>query len=265
MIDICRSNSETPQTSDEDWLFDFQLENGPLVRFRHVTPADAELIADSIRTASAETLLHRFFSPIRSLPVETLRELLNIDRPASLCLVGQIMEEQQPRIICGARFVRQSADDPMAEFAITVHDEFQQRGLGTFLMRKLAEQAKLVGVVNFEGYVLYSNTGMRYLIRHMSPSATWSYTDEVIRVVIPVESLLAPPIQPLIDLAAAADAKHENDAESSRTAKSQSMKRMFVRLARLLSLKRHRSRPATSNEQPPETRTRRPSFRRRPR
>ena len=268
MIDICRAESETAQPNTDDWLFEFQLANGPLVRFRDVTPADAELIAESIRTASAETLFHRFFSPIRSLPIETLRNLLNIDRPSSLCLVGEITQDEKPRIICGARFVRSSPDDVMAEFAITVHDEFQNRGLGTLLLRKLAEQARNVGVVDFEGYVLYTNTGMRHLIQRMSSTASWTYSDEVIRVVIPIESLVNPPVvspsvQPLPDKSTEIEAPLTMPSKGGP--KPKSMKRMIVRLARILSMNRHRRKAAQSTEPPPESLSQRPPFRRRPR
>lgn len=50
----------------EDWLAELPLAVGPVVRFSHVRPDDQSLITEAIRTASRETLLHRFFSPIRT-------------------------------------------------------------------------------------------------------------------------------------------------------------------------------------------------------
>jgi acetyltransferase len=176
---------------EKNWLFRYQLPDGPHVRFRYVTPADAELVAASIRTVSRETLLHRFFSPINTVPISSVREMLKINFPASICLVGEIDENGHPRIICGARFVRASSSDTMAEVALSVHDDFQCRGLGTFLLRKLGEFAFAAGVEKFEGYVLYSNARMRRLVERVSPSSQWFFFDDVIRVVIPVETLIS--------------------------------------------------------------------------
>lgn len=266
MIDICRIDVDAQQPMSGNSLFEYQLKDGPLVHFRDVTPADAELIAESIRTASAETLLHRFFSPIRSVPLETLRTLLVIDRPASLCLVGEIREGDQSRIICGARFVRSSTEDAIAEFAITVHDEFQHQGLGSYLLRKIAEEAKAVGVSELEGYVLYSNTGMLRLIQKMTASARWTYQDEVVRVVIPTESLLEERTgQSDLTSAAPTESKAAVSRVTRIKSKPRSMKRMLLKLARLLSLKRHPNRLSTNNDQPAANRPKPMSFRRRPR
>ncbi|WP_437192015.1 N-acetyltransferase family protein [Planctomicrobium sp. SH527] len=173
------------------WISDYQLQDGTLVRFRHVTPADAEMIADSIRTASPETLLHRFFSPITSVPIPVLKQLLDINPKSDLCFLGQAEINGETKAICGARYVRQN-ETTIAEIAITVHDDFQHRGLGTYLIRKLAELAAEQGIEQFEAIVMSTNTGMLRLIESVSPRHERFYLGDTIRLLIPITDLISP-------------------------------------------------------------------------
>ena len=153
------AESESPRGGDDQWLAEFPLADGAVVRFRHVRPEDQPFITDAIRTASRETLLHRFFSPIRSVSPDMLRRMLSIDRTKELCVVGVIKTERETRIMCGARYVR-LPEQGAAEVAITVHDDFQHLGLGGFLLKLLARLAKDDGIRRFEADVLASNEKM---------------------------------------------------------------------------------------------------------
>ena len=73
---------------------EFQLADGGVVHFRHVQPEDEPLIAEAISTSSPETLLHRFFSPIRRVSSDRLRAMLTIDRKKETCIVGVVTEKE---------------------------------------------------------------------------------------------------------------------------------------------------------------------------
>ena len=158
-----------PRSDDSDWCAEWPLDGGQLVRFRHVRPEDGPLVAEAIRTASRETLLHRFFSPIRSVSPVQLREMLDIDRAKQTCIVGLIATPDNTRLVCGARYVR-LPQPHTAEVAVTVHDDFQHRGLGTFLIQVLARVALAVGIFGFEGYVMNSNRKMLNLFTKLAPN-----------------------------------------------------------------------------------------------
>jgi acetyltransferase len=183
------TQSESQQVSHEEWLAELPLTGGPVVRFRHVRPDDEPLIAEAIRTASRETLLHRFFSPIRSVSADVLRRMLAIDRTKETCIVGAVIAQEAVRIVCGARFVKLRPD--AAEIALTVHDDFQRRGLGTFLVRLLAKLARAEGIRWFEAEVMASNQKMRNLFKKvMSPSrAVGRWTGDVYHIVIDVQTV----------------------------------------------------------------------------
>lgn len=162
------TKSNSPQDRDPEWLAEWPLADGPTVRFRPVRPDDQPLITEAIRTASRETLLHRFFSPIRSVSPDQLRRMLAIDGSREVCIVGVVTVDNASRVICGARYVRLPRPGA-AEIALTVHDDFQRRGLGAFLLQLLARRAVADGIAWFEADVMASNRKMLNLFTKLAP------------------------------------------------------------------------------------------------
>lgn len=160
--------STPSRANGPEWLAEWPITDGPPVRFRHVLPDDEPLVTEAIRTASRETLLHRFFSPIRSVSPDQLRGMLAIDRAKQTCVVGLVATPGGTRLICGARYVRLPPPHT-AEFAVTVHDDFQHRGLGAFLLQLLARLAVADGIRWFEADVMNSNRKMLNLFTKLAP------------------------------------------------------------------------------------------------
>lgn len=182
----------TPGRPSPEWLGELPLTSGALVRFRHVRAADEPLIAAAINSSSRETLLHRFFSPIRKVSPEQLRRMLVLDPTKETCIVGVLPAATDHRIVCGARYVKLARPDA-AEIALTVHDEFQHCGLGTALLRILARLALAEKLEWFEAEVLSSNHKMLSLLRKLAPGqAKGHWTGEVYHVEIPVRTLVTP-------------------------------------------------------------------------
>ena len=156
---------------EPQWISELPLADGLIVRFRHVCPEDEPLVSEAIRTASSQTLLHRFFSPIRSVSPPQLRRMLAIQPENEVCIVGVVTVADRMRIVCGARYVR-LPKPAAAEIALTIHDDFQRRGLGTFLLRLLARLAIADGIRRFEADVMASNRKMMSLFNKLAPNHT---------------------------------------------------------------------------------------------
>lgn len=162
------------------------------MRFRHVRAEDETLIAAAINSSSRETLLHRFFSPIRKVSPEQLRRMLVLDPTRETCIVGVLTTAADHRIVCGARYVKLVRPEA-AEIALTVHDEFQHCGLGTALLQLLARLALAEKLEWFEAEVLSSNHKMLSLLRKLaSGQAQGHWTGEVYHVEILVRTLVTP-------------------------------------------------------------------------
>jgi RimJ/RimL family protein N-acetyltransferase len=186
---MATTSTKVQERKEPEWLAELALTGGPVVRFRHVRPDDEPLITDAIRTASRETLLHRFFSPIRSVSPEMLRQMLVIDRAKETCIVGVTKEQGATRMVCGARYVKLPRPEA-AEFAVTVHDDYQRRGLGRFLLKLLANLALAEGIRQFEADVMNSNQKMLNLFRKATKSrAGWHRTDDIHHVVLELSTL----------------------------------------------------------------------------
>jgi acetyltransferase len=146
----------------------FKLASGEQIRFRPVRPEDEPMVAEAFRTASRETLLHRFFTPLPGLSSEHLRQLLTIDPVREVCIVGELTTEAGKRIVCGARYVRLT-DPLIAEIALTVHDDFQGQGIGGVMLRLLIQLGRTDGIRTFAADVLATNVKMLRLLEKVAP------------------------------------------------------------------------------------------------
>jgi len=182
-------SAEAQSPHSPEWLAELALASGPLVRFRHACPADEPLLAAAINSASRETLLHRFFSPIRSVAPDQLHRMLVFDASRETCIVGLTEGNAAPRLVCGARYVK-LPKPRTAEIALTVHDDFQHCGLGTFLLRLLAQLAQAEDLEWFEAEVLSTNRKMLSLFRKLSRGqAAGQWTGDVYHLRLPITVL----------------------------------------------------------------------------
>jgi L-amino acid N-acyltransferase YncA len=73
--------------------------------------------------------------------------------------------------VATARFIRcGDAAADTAEFAVTVTDAWQHRGVGTTLFRLLADRAREEGIRHLVGDVLATNTAMQHVMRDYGPT-----------------------------------------------------------------------------------------------
>jgi RimJ/RimL family protein N-acetyltransferase len=181
---------QPPPENAPEWLAELALPAGLRVRFRRVCAEDEPLIAAAINSSSRETLLHRFFSPIRSVSPDMLRQMLVLDPIRETCIVGVTETNVDRRIICGARYVKLTKAHT-AEIALTVHDDFHRRGLGTFMLRLLARLAQAEDLEWFEAEVLSTNDKMLKLFRKLTRrQAHGCWTGDVYHLEIPIRSLI---------------------------------------------------------------------------
>ena len=105
----------------------------------------------------------RFLSPTARLTATQLAYLTEVDHHDHEALVA--VEPSRRHGLGVARYVRSSEDPDEAEAAVAVADDWQRRGLGTLLLRRLAARAREEGITRFTGLVLESNEPVRHLLR----------------------------------------------------------------------------------------------------
>jgi RimJ/RimL family protein N-acetyltransferase len=139
--------------------FDESLE----IRFRAIRPSDEEEMRRLFYRFSPEAIRFRYFAPIREMPHDRMQEYVNIDYERTLSVVGLDEAAAPGRIIAEGRFMREP-DRPSAEIAFLVDEDYQGRGIASFLYRMLARLARDRGIRRFTAAILSTNRKMLAVI-----------------------------------------------------------------------------------------------------
>jgi len=141
------------------------LRDGTPVQLRAIRPDDKERLRIGFERLSPRSVYRRFFHPIAALTSDELRTLTELDFRDHVGLVLSVEGETGERLIAVARFVRDPSCNERAEFAITVADDYQNRGAATLLFEELVRIARGGQLREFVADVLEDNRDMLKLIR----------------------------------------------------------------------------------------------------
>ena len=143
------------------------LLDGSRVAVRPIKPEDAALETRFVDGLSAQSRYQRFLNQMAHLPPQLLARFTQIDYDREMALVALAPESGD--FIGVARYLPNaaSADGSGAEFALTVADAWQGRGLGHALLEKLCACARAAGYASLEGLVLRANGDMLKLVEQL--------------------------------------------------------------------------------------------------
>lgn len=147
-----------------DYKFDWKLDDGTVIAIRTMRPDDALIEQDFVRSLSPRSSAMRFFSPVRELSAAALKKFTNTDFPNEMALLATVDENGTEREIGVARYAPGSGS-AQVEFAVVVADDWQGKGIGTELLRRLFSIASEVGINSIEGLILRENKAMLGLAR----------------------------------------------------------------------------------------------------
>ncbi|MGV0744897.1 GNAT family N-acetyltransferase [Mycolicibacterium sp. XJ870] len=148
------------QVRNDDWFY-----------LRPVLPGDVERTLNGPVEFSSETLYRRFQS-VRKPTKALLEYLFEVDYADHFVWV--MTEGALGPVIADARLVREN-DPATAEVAFTVGDDYQGRGIGTFLLSALVVSAGYLGVQHFTARVLTDNLAMKRILNRLG--AHWERED----------------------------------------------------------------------------------------
>lgn len=149
-----------------------QMRNGDWFYLRPVLPGDVERTMNGPVEFSSETLYRRFQS-VRKPTKALLEYLFEVDYADHFVWV--MTEGALGPVVADARVVREGHDATTAEVAFTVGDDYQGRGIGTFLMDALVVSADYLGIQRFTARVLSDNYAMRRILDRLG--AVWVRED----------------------------------------------------------------------------------------
>jgi len=134
------------------------LREGSEVLVRAVQTSDAPLLAEGFTRLGGESRRLRFLTGKPALSLAELHYLTDVDHHDHEALGA--LQLSDGRGVGVARYVRLAGDPDAAEVAVTVVDDWQDRGLGTELLRQLADRARQEGVLRFRALVAADNAAV---------------------------------------------------------------------------------------------------------
>jgi len=135
------------------------LGDGTLVGFRQMHPTDEARMRDLFHSLSKQTMYYRFMSGVARLPQRRVRDFVYVDYRDEMAIVGTVPEASGEEIIAVGRYYLNPGTN-RAEVAFIVRDQWQNRGIGTFLLTYLATIARSQGIAGFTAEVLVDNRAM---------------------------------------------------------------------------------------------------------
>ena len=145
----------------------WHLDDGTDIVVRPIRPEDAIIEKSFVENLSVESRYFRFMSPIHEVSQQMLARFTQIDYDREMALVAVIGEgTEKARIIAVARYIS-NPDGQSCEFALTVADDWQKKGIGRQLMQRLMTFARDRGLEIMEGDVLTHNHKMHRLCKSL--------------------------------------------------------------------------------------------------
>ena len=128
--------------------------SGATLQTRLIQPDDADLLIDLAHKLTPETRRRRFHQSMEHLSeqmaMDYARRLADVDNQTLGGAILALTEDAngKPHVVAVARLGRapDKPDDPVAEAAIVVRDDYQGEGVGTELLRRLVLLARQMKV-----------------------------------------------------------------------------------------------------------------------
>jgi len=164
-----------------------QLTDGRRVTVRPVTATDRDDIQAFVRSLEPETRRRSYFLAIRELSAPMLDAITRPDPAREKVLVAVTGDDAQPRMVALAQYAAADPEED-CEIALVLADDTQGQGLGTRMMARLLDAAKVGGFRRAVGDVLRNNRAMISLARRAGFEVAVNAEDpDLVRIVRPLD------------------------------------------------------------------------------
>lgn len=142
------------------------LRDGSSVLIRPINKLDKGPERAFIEGLTQESRRYRFLGSIGEPSERMVEELTDIDHVHQVAFVAVVQEGAHERIVGVSRYSTDT-DGHDCESAVTVEEDWQDKGLGTALMKHLVEIARARGIGRMYSIDSAENTRMNDLARHL--------------------------------------------------------------------------------------------------
>jgi acetoin utilization deacetylase AcuC-like enzyme/acyl-CoA hydrolase len=150
--------------------FSHTFKDNTEVFFRPVKPSDARGLQRMFYRMSPESVRNRYHGTIKKMPDEMAQDLAAIDYSKDMAIVGLVGPPLNPRIIAEGRYMY-NPERNMGELDIIVDEEYQGRGIGTFLADHLNKIGYARGLLGVYAEIFSRNAATIALLSRAWPKA----------------------------------------------------------------------------------------------
>jgi acetyltransferase len=173
------------------YVGEWTTKDGVQVAIRPIRPEDEPLVAKFHETLSERSVYQRYLHILnlsQRVAHERLTRICFIDYDREMALVAEAKDPQTGELrVLGVARLKKTHGANEAEFALVVSDEFQGRGLGTELMRRLLEVAKDEKLGRITGDILPDNVVMQRVAERFGFTLKRSVDDPVVKAELDME------------------------------------------------------------------------------
>ena len=135
------------------------FKDGLELKIRPLKQSDEDMMRRLFYTFSDESKYLRYFTNIRTMPHANMQRYCQIDYSKVLSVVAVLQRGNSERIIAEGRYA-EYPEEKTHEMAFLVDEEFQGKGIGSFLVNYLIKIARERGLPKLSASVLRKNSKM---------------------------------------------------------------------------------------------------------
>jgi len=162
--------------------------DGELITIRPAKPVDERRIQEHFYTQDKDDIYSRFFQARTRFVRDDVESMFQIDYVKNLTLLVVVGEFGFGKVVAVGEYLLDPAKN-IAEIAFSVSKEWQGKGLGKILMKKLSEAARENGISGLMAYTLPRNQGMIKLFKSLPYKTKTVYDGEVVELTFMFDEL----------------------------------------------------------------------------
>ncbi len=157
----------------EDYKSTLKLKDDRTVEIRPILPSDEFGYRNFYYSLKGETIYYRFFHKKRIFSHAMLQKQWSaVDYRKNMSLVGLVREKGRKEFMAIASYAK-ADDDGRAEVAFVVREDYQGKGITSYMLEQLEKIAIENGYKGFSATVLADNTAMLHIFKKRYPHATF--------------------------------------------------------------------------------------------
>jgi len=163
-----------PTTEDllflEDYKYTLKLKDGKAVEFRPLLPSDEFAYRNFFYSLQEKTIYMRYFYKMRTFSHEVVqKQWSSVDYHKNMSILGLVQKGGHKEIMAIGSYAQDS--DDRAEVAFVVREDFQNKGIASYLLEILEKIARENQYNSFCATVLRENSAMISVFKNRFPKA----------------------------------------------------------------------------------------------